>query len=157
MLTLVIIILFVAPTSYGLVESHNFSFSLFDSKSCENGSNLICWGSVNADNGILNITPDEPQVQNGTSEVGRVLYRYPLTAWPASFSTTFTTRILMDSTVSGDGIAFIIAQNNKPSPPESYGSFIGILDPSTEGIITCILVLTWFPPLLPGNLRTRLF
>ncbi|KAL2545182.1 putative L-type lectin-domain containing receptor kinase S.5 [Forsythia ovata] len=100
---------------------------------CENGSNLICWGSVNAANGSLNITPDEPQVQNGTSDVGRVLYRYPLIAWPASFSTTFTIRIATNSTVSGDGMAFIIAQDDKPSPQESYGSFIGLLDPSTEG------------------------
>ncbi|XP_016449084.2 putative L-type lectin-domain containing receptor kinase S.5 [Nicotiana tabacum] len=29
-------------------------------------------------------------------------------------------------------MAFLIAQDDKPSPPHSYGSFIGILDPSTQ-------------------------
>lgn len=113
-----------------LVGSQNFSFSSFDSSSCENGSNLICLGSVSSGNGSLNITP------NGDKEsslVGRVLFRYPILAWPASFSTAFTIRITSTSNLSGDGIAFIIAQDNKPSPPESYGSYIGIMDPSTEG------------------------
>ncbi|KAL0394259.1 UNVERIFIED_CONTAM: DEAD-box ATP-dependent RNA helicase 15 [Sesamum latifolium] len=117
-------------TCLNLVESKNFSFSSFDSASCENGGNLICWGSVKAGNGSLSITPDQPKE---TSDVGRVLFRYPMPIWPASFSTSFTIRITSNSTVSGDGMAFIIAQDNKPSPPESYGSFIGIMDPSTEG------------------------
>ncbi|XP_019234709.1 PREDICTED: probable L-type lectin-domain containing receptor kinase S.7 [Nicotiana attenuata] len=29
-------------------------------------------------------------------------------------------------------MTFLIAQDDKPSPPDSYGSFIGILDPSTQ-------------------------
>ncbi|KAG8375784.1 hypothetical protein BUALT_Bualt10G0136400 [Buddleja alternifolia] len=113
-------------------EPHNFSFPSFDSSSCDNKSNLICWGSVNAGNGTLNITPDQPKE---TSEVGRVVFRYPVLAWPSSFSTTFTIRIKSNSTVSGDGMAFIIAPDNNPSPPESSGSFIGIMDPSTEGSV----------------------
>ncbi|KAK4388664.1 putative L-type lectin-domain containing receptor kinase S.5 [Sesamum angolense] len=129
MLTLLLVLL-IHQTCLDLVESKNFSFSSFDSESCENGGNLICLGSVKAGNGSLSITPDQPKE---TSEVGRVLFRYPMQMWPASFSTTFTIRITSNSTVSGDGMAFIIAQDNKPSPPESYGSFIGIMDPSTEG------------------------
>ncbi|KAL3844304.1 hypothetical protein ACJIZ3_001707 [Penstemon smallii] len=129
MLTLFLIFLI----HLNLVESNNFSFPSFDSSSCEDGSNLICLGSVNASSGSLNITPDLSQKLEDTSKVGRVLFRYPVLIWPASFSTTFTIRITSNSTVSGDGMAFVIAQDNKPSPPESYGSFIGILDPSTEG------------------------
>ncbi|KAK3032413.1 hypothetical protein RJ639_036430 [Escallonia herrerae] len=70
--------------------------------------------------------------------VGRVLYRQPVLAWPASFSTTFTIMIMTDPNAAayGDGMAFILAQDDHPSPPDSYGSFMGILDPSTQdGIV----------------------
>ncbi|KAL8497010.1 hypothetical protein ACS0TY_020625 [Phlomoides rotata] len=113
-----------------LVGSQNFSFPSFDSSSCENGSNIICLGSVKAENGSLNITPDGTKE---ASEVGRVLFRFPVHVWPSSFSTAFTIRITSNSSVSGDGMAFVIAQDSSPSPPQSYGSYIGIMDPSTEG------------------------
>nr|GLL37926.1 ATP-dependent RNA helicase UAP56/SUB2 [Ipomoea trifida] len=117
---------------YSVESSSNFSFPSFDSGSCANGTgNLICWGSVTVENGTLNITPNLPQ--NNSKKVGRVLYRQPECVWPASFSTAFTVRILANSSDSGDGIAFLIAQDDGASPPDSYGSFIGILDPSTEG------------------------
>ncbi|XP_019173924.1 PREDICTED: probable L-type lectin-domain containing receptor kinase S.5 [Ipomoea nil] len=134
MLSLLILItlLFYQSSFYSVESSSNFSFPSFDSGSCANGTgNLICWGSVTVDNGTLNITPDLPQ--NNSKKVGRVLYRQPECVWPASFSTAFTVRILANSSDSGDGIAFLIAQDDGASPPESYGSFIGILDPSTEG------------------------
>lgn len=95
---------------------------------------MICLGSVSCGNGSLNITPNGAQE---TSLVGRVLFRYPILAWPASFSTTFTIRVASDSKLSGDGMAFIIAQDDKASPSESYGSYIGIMDPSTEGESEC--------------------
>nr|GMD41021.1 probable L-type lectin-domain containing receptor kinase S.5 [Ipomoea batatas] len=130
---LIITLLFYQSSNFCSVESSsNFSFPSFDSGSCANGTgNLICWGSVTVDNGTLNITPDLPQ--NNSKKVGRVLYRQPECVWPASFSTAFTVRILANSSDSGDGIAFLIAQDDGASPPDSYGSFIGILDPSTEG------------------------
>nr|GMD44124.1 probable L-type lectin-domain containing receptor kinase S.5 [Ipomoea batatas] len=134
MLSLLIITLLFYQSSnfYSVESSSNFSFPSFDSGSCANGTgNLICWGSVTVDNGTLNITPDLPQ--NNSKKVGRVLYRQPECVWPASFSTAFTVRILANSSDSGDGIAFLIAQDDGASPPDSYGSFIGILDPSTEG------------------------
>nr|GMD45847.1 probable L-type lectin-domain containing receptor kinase S.5 [Ipomoea batatas] len=134
MLSLLIITLLFYQSSnfYSVESSSNFSFPSFESGSCANGTgNLICWGSVTVDNGTLNITPDLPQ--NNSKKVGRVLYRQPECVWPASFSTAFTVRILANSSDSGDGIAFLIAQDDGASPPDSYGSFIGILDPSTEG------------------------
>ncbi|KAL8063088.1 hypothetical protein ABFX02_01G005200 [Erythranthe guttata] len=132
MSTLLVLLFFLIHQTncLNLVQSHNFSFSSFDSSSCENGGNLICWGSVSSGNGGLNLTTNQPKE---TSDVGRVLFRYPILVWPSSFSTTFTVRITSNSTVSGDGMAFIIAQDNNPSPPDSFGSFIGIMDPSTEG------------------------
>ncbi|PPS04209.1 hypothetical protein GOBAR_AA16453 [Gossypium barbadense] len=87
-------------------------------------------------NGYLSLTP-EPN-NNSTSpleKVGRVLYHQQVVAWPASFSTTFTIRIspFPNSNVSGDGMAFIFAQDNASSPPSSTGSYLGIMDPSTQG------------------------
>lgn len=113
-----------------LVGSQNFSFPSFDSSSCDHASSLICLGSVTSSNGSLSITPGGA---GEASHVGRALFRYPILAWPASFYTTFTIKISSTSSVSGDGMAFIIAQDGKPSPPDSYGSYIGIMDPSTEG------------------------
>nr|POE54017.1 lectin 1 [Quercus suber] len=79
--------------------------------------------------GYLSITPE---LQN---EVGRVPYSHPVLAWPANISTIFTVRIstFPNSTGSGDGMAFIFAQNNDPSPPNSQGFYLGLLDRSTEG------------------------
>ncbi|KAL8109932.1 hypothetical protein AgCh_025870 [Apium graveolens] len=119
------------------MDPFTFSFPSFDSSSCGNGSNLICMGSVTVSNGSLCLTPDPEQqvaVKSPTFMVGRVLYKHPVLAWPAFFSTTFTVVILPEpDSVGGDGMSFIMAQDNKPSPPESFGSFIGILDPSTQG------------------------
>ncbi|XVF89303.1 hypothetical protein PTKIN_Ptkin19aG0119500 [Pterospermum kingtungense] len=100
---------------------------------------LICMGSVTGSNGYLSLTP-EPN-SNSTSagpaldQVGRVLFHHPVLAWPASISTTFTVRIspFPNSNISGDGMAFIIAQDNRSSPSSSTGSYLGIMDPSTQG------------------------
>ncbi|XP_057799921.1 probable L-type lectin-domain containing receptor kinase S.5 [Salvia miltiorrhiza] len=130
MVLILLIILLIHLASPFFVGSQNFSFPTFDSSNCEKGGSLICLGSVSCSNGSLTITPNGAQE---TSLVGRVLFRYPILAWPASFSTSFTIRVTSGSNLSGDGVAFIIAQDDKPSPPESYGSYIGIMDPSTEG------------------------
>ncbi|TQD95913.1 hypothetical protein C1H46_018491 [Malus baccata] len=55
-------------------------------------------------------------------------------AWPAFISTTFIVRIsaFPNTTGAGDGMAFIFAQNTSPSPPDSYGSLLGLLDRSTQ-------------------------
>ncbi|XP_060673270.1 probable L-type lectin-domain containing receptor kinase S.5 [Ziziphus jujuba] len=97
-------------------------------------------GSVIAGNGHLNLTPEPEDNNSSTSslsafnKVGRVLYRYPVLAWPAMITTTFTVRIstFPNATGSGDGMAFVIAQDNHPSPPDSYGSYLGLLDRSTQ-------------------------
>ncbi|KAM1119472.1 hypothetical protein FF1_043594 [Malus domestica] len=56
-------------------------------------------------------------------------------AWPVFISTTFIVRIstFPNTTGAGDGMAFIFAQNTSPSPPDSYGSLLGLLDRSTQG------------------------
>ncbi|XVE71169.1 hypothetical protein DITRI_Ditri10aG0129100 [Diplodiscus trichospermus] len=121
-----------------VIEPLTFSFPSFDSSSCTNGS-LICMGSVTGGNGYLSLTP-EPKNSSTSSDsaleqVGRVLFHNPVLAWPASISTSFTVRIspFPNSKASGDGMAFIIAQDNRSSPPSSVGSYLGIMDPSTQG------------------------
>ncbi|XP_062114597.1 seed lectin subunit I-like [Humulus lupulus] len=123
-----------------------FSFPSFNPESCINGD-LLCMGSVSIGNTTnyghyyLNLTPEPPPPNSTTThptakdKIGRVLYRQPVVAWPAMISTTFTVRIspFPNSSVSGDGIAFVFAQDNKPSPPRSFGSYLGLLDRSTQG------------------------
>ncbi|CAL5435246.1 unnamed protein product [Camellia sinensis] len=130
---------FLSP-SFTSVDSFNFSFPSFDSESCTNGGNLICSGSATASNGTLNVTSDHQQQQPrdppSTNQIGRVLYKYPVIGWPAYICTTFSIRILTDpnSEGAGDGMAFVLAQDVAPSPPNSFGSFLGIFDQSTQGI-----------------------
>ncbi|KAL5729572.1 non-specific serine/threonine protein kinase [Ranunculus cassubicifolius] len=119
------------------VDPINFSYSSFDSESCGEGKDLICWGSAATGDGYIDVTPKT----NGTTptgqdnKVGRVLYRYPVLAWPATISTTFTVRISKDlnATGSGDGMTFVMAQDNGPSPDNSYGAFLGLLNRTANG------------------------
>ncbi|XP_056174622.1 L-type lectin-domain containing receptor kinase IX.1-like [Syzygium oleosum] len=126
-----------SSASSSSLEPANFFFASFTG-SCA-GEELICMGSASMQDGYLNITPELEELGNSspntTNKVGRVLYSRPVVAWPAMISTTFTVRIttLPNSTVSGDGMAFLFAQDNSSSPPNSYGSFMGILDESTQG------------------------
>ncbi|KAK2660786.1 hypothetical protein Ddye_007319 [Dipteronia dyeriana] len=118
-----------------LVNPYTISINSFGPDSCTNGT-LICMGSVTSGNGYLNLTP-EPENGNSTLPLnmfGRVLFNQPVAAWPATFTTTFTVRIskFPNSTNSGDGLAFIMAQDNRPSPPHSFGSYLGIMDASTK-------------------------
>ncbi|XP_038680983.1 anti-H(O) lectin 1-like [Tripterygium wilfordii] len=113
-----------------------FSFPSFTLASCSDG-NLTCTGSVTSRNGYLSLTP-EPQQGNPTlplNQVGRVLYKYPLLAWPAMIYSKFTFRILTSpySIESADGLTFIIAPDKSPSPSDSYGSYLGIMDPTKDG------------------------
>ncbi|CAL5358963.1 unnamed protein product [Camellia sinensis] len=141
MLILLLLFTFLSP-SFTSVDSFNFSFPSFDSESCTNGGNLICSGSATASNGTLNVTSDHQQQQPrdppSTNQIGRVLYKYPVIGWPAYICTTFSIRILTDpnSEGAGDGMAFVLAQDAAPSPPNSFGSFLGIFDQSTQGSST---------------------
>lgn len=133
-----------------IIEPIPVTFNNFSPDSCNNGT-LLCMGTVTAGNGYLSLTP-EPDAGNSTSppslplnKVGRVLFHLPVLAWPATFTTTFTVRIstIPNTTGSGDGMAFIMAQDNKPSPPHSNGSYLGIMDKSTQGeylSVFCVVV-----------------
>jgi hypothetical protein len=134
-------------SSTSLLDPITFSLTSFNNGSCRN-EELICMGSVTAGDGYLSITPDPQQGNYSTSpslpliinKVGRVLYAHPVLAWPATISTTFTVRIsaFQKSTNSGDGMAFVFAQDHSPSPPGSYGSYLGLLDISTEGKLSTL-------------------
>ncbi|XP_038681000.1 agglutinin-2-like [Tripterygium wilfordii] len=124
-----------APSPFPQITT-GFSFPSFTPASCSDG-NLTCTGSVTSHDGYLSLTP-EPQPGYPTlplNQVGRVLYKYPLLAWPAVILTKFTFRILTSpySTESADGLTFIMAPDSSPSPSDSYGSYLGIMDPAQDG------------------------
>ncbi|KAF6151174.1 hypothetical protein GIB67_037382, partial [Kingdonia uniflora] len=120
------------------VAPFNFSFSSFGLDSCNASGGLICSGSAVSGNGFLDVTP-KAQVINGTTSsgncVGRILYPHPVPAWPAVITTTFTVRITKDpnSSTSGDGMAFVMAEDSSPSPVNSYGSFLGLFNRTAGG------------------------
>ncbi|GLJ31997.1 hypothetical protein SUGI_0644280 [Cryptomeria japonica] len=124
----------------------NFSFTYF---SQNNSQQLIYMGnaSIPAGHAYIDITPDpyatlNVSLSNETasnvvfpSMIGRVLYRQPVTMWPASFTTVFT--IFVKPVVfNGDGLAFIIVPNTKRFLAGSDGSMIGLFDDSTNGNTT---------------------
>ncbi|KAF5940855.1 hypothetical protein HYC85_022022 [Camellia sinensis] len=141
MLILLLLFTFLSPSFTSVDSFNNFSFPSFDSDSCTNGGNLICSDSATASNGTLNVTSDHQQQQPRDpppiNQIGRVLYKYPVIGWPAYICTTFSIRILTDpnSEGAGDGMAFVLTQDAAPSPANSFGSFLGIFDQSTQGVV----------------------
>jgi hypothetical protein len=121
------------------VKETSFSYPSFDADSCN--TTLICMGSVSVGDRCLKLTPEPLPVDSNSTQpvlkdqIGRVLFHQPVIAWPAYINTTFTVRIFTfpNTTTNGDGMTFIMAQNNSPSPPDSKGSYLGVLDKSTEG------------------------
>jgi hypothetical protein len=129
-----------------------FSFPSFGNN---NSNQLIYMGnaSFSPSHGYIDLTLS-PNATSGASAnqtdqysqlvncIGRVLYRKPITVWPATFTTTFTMLVRNITSPGGqknfnaDGLAFIIVPNNKPILPDSYGSFLGVFDPSTDGNAT---------------------
>ncbi|KAJ4712990.1 Lectin receptor kinase [Melia azedarach] len=109
----------------------SFSFSSFNNESCRNGS-LICMDSVTAYDGYLSLT-SEPSPSLPLRKTGRVLYHQPVLAWPAMISTTFTVKIkpYSISLGSADGLTFIFAPDNRSSPLNSYGEYLGIANTTT--------------------------
>ncbi|XP_021910946.1 uncharacterized protein LOC110824729 [Carica papaya] len=120
-----------------VLEIAFFSYTSFYLNTCSKGS-LLCLNSASAANSFINLTPN-PKLGNSSSpttlpinRVGRVLYPHPVIAWHTLILTTFTIRIsiLPNSSSPGDGTTFIIIPDNSSSPPERYGSSLGILDQS---------------------------
>ncbi|XP_038695533.1 anti-H(O) lectin 1-like [Tripterygium wilfordii] len=121
-----------APAPAPRASATIFSFPSFDSESCYTGK-LICTGTVTAGNGHLSLTP-EPQPNVRNFQIGRVLYKHPVRAWPAIISTTFTFRIktFLGSPGNGDGMAFVMAPDDRPSPDDSFGSYLGLMERQPE-------------------------
>lgn len=137
----------LTATTNTVVSPTTFSFISFSPESCTNGE-LLCMGSATTENGYISLTPESETQQSNNSnslfdesssianKVGRVLYPHPVHVWPAIITTTFTLRITpfaKNSTGSGDGMALVFAQDNRPSPNDSYGSYLGMFDRSTQG------------------------
>lgn len=149
MIFLVLLSIFLHQASSSPVNQPlSFSFSSFSQLSCSSGS-LICTGAVTPYNGYLSLT-SEPFQSNSSyysatlplNEVGRVLYKQPVIAWPAMISTTFTIRISRypNTTDSADGMTFVFAPDSNPSPPNSYGSSLGIFSRSQGKNCACLYI-----------------
>ncbi|XP_021769327.1 L-type lectin-domain containing receptor kinase IX.1-like [Chenopodium quinoa] len=114
-----------------------FSFPTFNTSNCKTGGNLKCMGAVNLGEGYLNLTTVSTN-SSSTSDfnsIGRVLYKAPVLVWPASFCTSFSFKIFsrFDQLFSGDGMTFVMAQDNQPSPIQSFGSYLGLQDSLLSG------------------------
>lgn len=136
----------------------NFSFPSFG----DNNNNQLKYmgnASYNSSTGYIDLTPSLNSTSAASSNqttdpysqlyncIGRVIYHEPITVWPATFTATFTL-FVQNITVpiggrnfNADGLAFIIVPNDKPFIPDSYGSFLGMFDSSTNGNTTNQLVI----------------
>ncbi|XP_021738437.1 L-type lectin-domain containing receptor kinase IX.1-like [Chenopodium quinoa] len=109
------------------------SFPTFNASSCKPGGDLLCMGAIYPGEGFLNLTK---AASNNLSSLdymrfARVLYNKPVQVWPASFCTSFSFRIyskLNQLKYSGDGMTFVMAQDNKSPPNISVGSYLGLQD-----------------------------
>lgn len=117
-----------------------FSYPSFSNTSCESGGSLLCMGAVTPGPGYLNLTTTPKNasteyLREYMNEIGRVLHRSPVQAWPATFCTSFTIRVLplIGADLASDGMAFVMAQDNHSSPPSSFGSYLGLQDQKISG------------------------
>ncbi|KAF5733035.1 L-type lectin-domain containing receptor kinase S.7 [Tripterygium wilfordii] len=93
-------------------------------------------GSATSKNGYLSLTPDPEDDPKAQLKVGRVLYRIPVTAWPAIITTIFTVNMapFPHSNISGDGFSFIMVPDASPPPLNSVGGFLGIMNTTAQGV-----------------------
>ncbi|KAL2896402.1 L-type lectin-domain containing receptor kinase IX.1 [Bienertia sinuspersici] len=117
-----------------------FNFPNFYTSNCK-GGDLICMGAVSQGDGYLNLTTgarNSPSKSHFNSS-GRVLYNKRVQIWPTSFCTSFSFRIFPhynNLKISGDGLTFVIAQDNRSFTNQSFGSFLGLHDTLSKGNIT---------------------
>ncbi|KAL3745421.1 hypothetical protein ACJRO7_014513 [Eucalyptus globulus] len=112
LLLIVVSVFLGSQEAYSLTSSSleptNYFFPSFDPSSCT-CKELICTGSASLRERYLNITPELEEQGNSslvpmpTNQVGWALYSWPVVAWPAMISTTFSVRIttLPNSIASG--------------------------------------------------------
>ncbi|KAL2896405.1 L-type lectin-domain containing receptor kinase IX.1 [Bienertia sinuspersici] len=105
------------------------SFPTFNPSNCKHGGELLCMGAVTPGEGFLNLTTAATSANTESSEYmtsGRILYRFPVQIWPASFCTSFSFRIFPrynQLNFSGDGITFVMDRDNKFTPNQSNTTF----------------------------------
>ncbi|OEL37427.1 putative L-type lectin-domain containing receptor kinase S.7 [Dichanthelium oligosanthes] len=131
----------------------SFSFPWFDQDLIKQ-SNLTFAGNTSIGSRSLQITPDSlnnPQVYL-VNQTGHIFYSTPFVLWAAnasnstpdgrrvaSFSTVMKLNLYRgaNTSVKGEGLAFVIASGKDGGPPPgSYGGYLGLTNVSTDGLPT---------------------
>uniref|UniRef100_A0A0E0LB58 Protein kinase domain-containing protein n=1 Tax=Oryza punctata TaxID=4537 RepID=A0A0E0LB58_ORYPU len=123
-----------------------YSFPSFANSLLHLPANLTVLNNASISQGALQITPDSSNSADGylVNQTGRVFFSSPFTLWSpppaaggtyvASFSMVFRVNIFRTNTsVPGEGVAFVVASGLDPPPPGSYGGFLGLTNASTDG------------------------
>uniref|UniRef100_A0A0D9WPX1 Protein kinase domain-containing protein n=1 Tax=Leersia perrieri TaxID=77586 RepID=A0A0D9WPX1_9ORYZ len=130
-----------------------YSFPRFDNTLLHLPANLTVLNNASISQGALQITPDSSNSADGylVNQTGRVFFSTPFTLWSpspspstanngsggnymASFNMVFRVNIFRTNTsVPGEGVAFVIASGPDPPPPGSHGGFLGLTNASTDG------------------------
>ncbi|WJX11292.1 hypothetical protein P8452_01920 [Trifolium repens] len=112
--------------SFTKVSCLNFNFSTFQ----QNDANrLILLNNSYIQQSAIQVTPDNSKTSISNLS-GRALYKDPFKI--ASFNTTFVLNITPETSLGGEGIAFILA-SDPTLPKNSDGQWLGIVNASTNG------------------------
>ncbi|XP_078432349.1 lectin-like [Wolffia australiana] len=141
--SVVIVSAFLLPPPAGTKSpERSFNFPSFPLGSCLNGGPLIYMqNSSLRPGGYLALIPEPEDGMDPNlleNNVGRVLYSSPAISRRASFDTNFTVLIKKNPNASGfgDGMAFVMTNDKRPSPKGSIGGLLGLFGPSTKGNTT---------------------
>ncbi|WJX11298.1 hypothetical protein P8452_01926 [Trifolium repens] len=112
--------------SFTKVSCLNFNFSTFQ----QNDANrLILLNNSYIQQSAIQVTPDNSKTSISNLS-GRALYKDPFKI--ASFNTTFVLNITPETSLGGEGIAFILT-SDPTLPQNSDGHWLGIVNASTNG------------------------
>ncbi|KAB8088599.1 hypothetical protein EE612_013248 [Oryza sativa] len=134
-------------------KATTFSFPTFDKSLMQLGANLTFSSNATVSQSALQVTPDSSNnpLDYLVNQAGRVFFPTPFVLWSsnssnstadgkyvASFSTVFRANLYRsNTTMKGEGLAFVIASTNAINPPPgSYGEYLGLTNASTDGNAT---------------------
>ncbi|WOL12377.1 hypothetical protein Cni_G21143 [Canna indica] len=130
--------------------SNPFDYSSSSFFSVVNNTDLVLFKDAGYSQGALQITPDSiNQISYLVNKSGRVFHTHRFKLWEdhhatnrtnsttryvASFSTSFSINIFRpNSSISGEGLAFLIASSLDAPPPGSEGGYLGLTNSTLDG------------------------